>query len=124
MKKLEKQCLNRLNNLLSKFNLKIDIVNIQSNLECQYWLVDNSLSKTEWIGPWLTISDILVYSQSIFDCLKQYHNTVNSSIFPYIQVSDSQLSKLQRYSKVYQFIQSLKSNCIEELAIKMDLMGV
>lgn len=124
MKNLEKQCLDRLNNLLSKFDLKIDIVNIQSDLECQYWLIDNSLSKTEWLGPWLSISGILVYSQSIFDCLKQYHTAVNSPSFPYIQFSDRQLSKLQKYSKAYQFIQSLKSNCLEELISKMDLMGI
>lgn len=124
MKNLEKQCLDRLNNLLSKFDLKIDIVNIKSNLECQYYLVDNFLPKTEWFDPWLSISDILFERNSIFNCMKLYYDTINSSNFSYIQLSDIQLSRFQRYSKVYQFIKSLKSNCLEELISKMDLMGI
>jgi hypothetical protein len=122
MENLEEQCLEKLNIILSKFNLNIDIVNIQSNLE--YRLIDNSLPKTEWLAPWLSISDILVYRQSIFDRMKVYYDTINSSNFLYIQLSDIQLSRFQRYSKVYQSIQSLKSSSLEEFLINCDLMGI
>ena len=123
MENIEEQCLEKLNKILSKFDLKIELINIQSNF-LEYLLVDNSIPEIECIGPWLSISHILVSSQSIFDCLKKYYDTVNSSSFSYIIFSDSQLSKFQRYSKVYQSIQPLKSSCLEEIIIKMDLMGI
>ena len=125
MQNLEKHCLEKLNIILSKFNLNINIVNIQSNLE--YRLIDNSLPKTEWVAPWLSISDILIHKPSmlsIFDRMKVYYDTFNSSGFSYIQLSDIQLSRFQRYAKVYQSIQLLKSNSLEEFLINCDLMGV
>jgi hypothetical protein len=123
MENLEQKCLEKLNKILSKFDLKIEIINIQSNF-LEYLLVDNSMSEIDWLGPWLSISHILVSSYSIFDCLKKYYDTVNSSSFSYIHFSDSQLSKFQRYSKVYQSIQHLKSCYLEEFIFKCDLMGV
>jgi hypothetical protein len=125
MENLEKHCLEKLNIILSKFNLNINIVNIQSNLE--YRLIDNSLPKTEWRAPWLSISDILIYKPSmlsIFDRMKVYYDTFNSSGFSYIQLSDIQLSRFQRYAKVYQSIQPLKSSSLEEFLINCDLMRV
>jgi hypothetical protein len=122
MENLEQKCLEKLNKILSKFDLKIEIINIQSNF-LEYLLVDNSMSEIDWLGPWLSISHILVSSYSIFDCLKKYYDTVNGSSFSYIHFSDSQLSKFQRYSKAYQSIQPLKSCYLEEFIIKCDLMG-
>ena len=122
MENLEQRCLEKLNNILSKFDLKIEIINIQSNLE--YLLVDNSLPEIDWLGPWLSISHILVYKRTIFDCMKEYYDIVNSSTFSYIQLSDVHLSRFQRYSKIYQSIQLLKSDSLEEFLIKCDLMGM
>ena len=124
MENLEQKCLEKLNNILSKFDLKIDIVNIQSNLKyhLEYHLVDNSLP--DWCMSWLSISDILIYKQSIFDRMKVYHDAVNSSNFSYIELSDVQLSRFQIYSKIYQSIQSLKSSCLEEFLIRCDLTGI
>jgi hypothetical protein len=45
-------------------------------------------------------------------------------LFAYNRFSDSQLSILQRYVKTYQFIQPLKSSCLEEFIIKCDLVGI
>ena len=43
MENLEKQCLEKLDKILSKFDLKIDIVHVASLNVCQYRLIDNSL---------------------------------------------------------------------------------
>ena len=82
------------------------------------------MPQIDYLGPWLSISHILVSSQSIVDRMKEYYDTINNSSFSYIVWSDIQLSKFKRYSKVYQFIQHLKSSCLEEFIIKCDLMGV
>ena len=125
MENLEQRCLEKLDKILSKFDLAINIVNIP-NVECQYRLVDNSLSKTsysEWLGLWLSVSNILLHHNSIFKCLESYHDfiTNRSSSF---HMSPMEIKFYQRYSEVYQFIQPLKSNCLEEFLIKCDLMGI
>jgi hypothetical protein len=54
MEILEKECLDRLNKILSKFDLKIEFFHIKSN--AWYRLVDNSLSKntySNWLGLWI-----------------------------------------------------------------------
>ena len=114
MENLEQRCLEKLDKILSKFDLKIDIVHIASLNVCQYRLVDKSLSKTDWLGLWLSLDGLLFNNQSIFKCLEFYYN----------RFSDSQLSILQRYVKTYQFIQPLKSSCLEEFIIKCDLVGI
>ena len=123
MENLENQCLEKLNKILSRFKLKIDIIDFLT-LKCEYRLVDNSSTKPECIGIWLSISEILVSRKSIFDYLTAYYYTVNNSSFSYIHFSASQLSKFQKYAKIYQFIQSLKSSCLEEFLIKYDLMDI
>lgn len=136
MNNLEKQCLDKLDKLdkiLSKFDLTINIVNIP-NIECQYRLVDNSLFKTpysdlfktpysEWLGLWLSVSNILLHRNSIFECLKSYHDCITDKYFEF-HMSSMEIKFYQRYSEVYQFIQPLKSNCLEEFLIKCELMGI
>jgi hypothetical protein len=124
MENLEKECFDRLNKILSKFDLEISIVNIP-NVECQYRLIDNSISKTpysEWLGLWLSVSNILLHHNSIFECLKSYHNCITDNYFN-VHMSPMEIKFYQRYSEVYQFIQPLKSCCLEEFIIKCDLMG-
>jgi hypothetical protein len=125
MNNLEKQCLEKLNEILSKFYLAINIVNIP-NIECQYRLVDNSLFKTpysEWLGLWLSVSNILLHRNSIFECLKLYHDCITDKYFEF-HMSSMEINFYQRYSEVYQFIQPLKSNCLEEFLIRCDLIGI
>jgi hypothetical protein len=129
MENLEQRCLEKLNKLLSKFDLKIEIVHIASLSVWQYRLVDNLTNKSdwkvEWLGLWLSLNDLLFRQQSsIFECLDSYYDAVNSSSFKYIRWSDIQLSRLQRCSKAYQFIQQLKSCCLEEFIIRCDLLDI
>ena len=125
MENLEEQCLEKLDKILPKFDLAINIVNIP-NVECQYRLVDNSLSKTpysEWLGLWLSVSNILLHRNSIFECLKSYHDFITDKSLS-VNMSPMEINFYQRYSEVYQFIQPLKSNCLEEFLIKCDLVGI
>jgi hypothetical protein len=125
MNNLEKQCLEKLNEILSKFYLAINIVNIP-NIECQYRLVDNSLFKnpySEWLGLWLSVSNILLHRNSIFECLKSYHDCITDKYFEF-HMSSMEINFYQRYSEVYQFLQPLKSNCLEEFLIRCDLIGI
>ena len=128
MENLEQRCLEKLDKILSKFDLKIDIVNLESLNVCQYLLVDNLVNKadwkTAWLGSWLSLNDLLFTQQSIFECLESYYNIDNDFNF-LTYISNIQLSSAyQRYSKAHQFLQPLKSSWLEELAIKMDLMGI
>ena len=125
MENLEKQCLEKLDKILPKFDLAINIVNIP-NVECQYRLVDNSLSKTpysEWLGLWLSVSNILLHRNSIFECLKSYHDFITDKSLS-VNMSPMEIKFYQRYSEVYQFIQPLKSSCLEEFLIRCDLVGI
>ena len=125
MENLEKQCLEKLDKILSKFDLAINIVNIP-NVECQYRLVDNSLSKTpysEWLGLWLSVSNILLHRNSIFKCLESYHDFITNRSLSF-HMSSEEIKFYQRYSEVYQFIQPLKSKCLEEFLIRCDLVGM
>ena len=125
MENLEQRCLEKLDKILSKFDLAINIVNIPP-IECQYRLVDNSLSKTpysDWLGLWLSVSNILLHHNSIFKCLESYHDFITDKSLS-VHMSHEEINFYQRYSKVYQFIQPLKSSCLEEFLIKCDLVGI
>ena len=125
MENLEKQCLEKLDKILSKFGLVINIVNIP-NIECQYRLVDNSLLNnpyTGWLGLWLSVSNILLHRNSIFECLKSYHDFITDRALSF-HMSPMEIKFYQRYSEVYQFIQPLKSCCLEEFLIRCDLIGI
>jgi hypothetical protein len=127
MENLEKECLDRLNKILSKFYLQIDIVHVVSLNVLQYRLVDNLLNKTdsksEWLRLWLSLNDLLFHQQSIFHCLESYYLMSNN--FNFLTYTTHNIaSKYKRYSKAYQSIQPLKSCYLEEFIIKMDLLGV
>lgn len=130
MENLEQRCLEKLDKILSKFNLKIDIVNHESLNFCQYCLVDNSINKTywkaDWLKSWLSLNDLLFNQQSIFEYLESYYNVTNKinnfNFLPNVTYTAS--SAYQRYSEAYQLLQPLKSSCLEELVIKMDLIGI
>ena len=128
MENLEKQCLEKLDKILSKFDLKINIINLASLNVWKYQLVDKLSDKTDWktawLGSWLSLNDLLFTQHSIFECLESYYNIDNNFNF-LTYMSNIQLSSAyKRYSKAHQFIQPLKSNCLEELVIRMDLLGI
>jgi hypothetical protein len=87
-------------------------------------LTDKTNWKDAWFGLWLSVNDLLFDQHSIFECLKAYYYIDNDFKFltriPTIQLS----SAYQRYSEAHQFIQPLKSSCLEEFIIKCDLMGI
>ena len=134
MENLEKQCLDRLNKILSKCDLEINIV-VVSSIECQYRLNIKSVSKNgyhNWICLWLSVPDIFInnkYNRSIFKRLYTYYNiftehyTKNKPILNY--ESDSHLYTVQQCAKAYKDIQCLENiSCLEEFIIKCDLMGI
>lgn len=114
MENLEEQCLEKLNKILSKFDLKINIIYVAPYCVRQYRLVDRFLPETNWLGLWFSLNGLLFYNQSIFRCLESYYDIY----------SGSEVNGFQRYIEAYQFIQPLKSSCLEEFIIKMDLLEI
>ena len=125
---LEKQCIERLNNILSKFNLQIVKVNWLDRR--QYRLIYKN-DTANWIESWLSISDMLFtrtisryLTNSIFECLKTYYLVVSNPLFNRRNMRKDILYRFQDCSAAYKEIQSLKSDSFEEFIIKCDLMGV
>ena len=132
MEKLEEQCLNRLNFILSKFNLQVVI-----NANQLYRLIYKN-DTDNWIALWLSISEILfaratsIYmaDSSIFDRLKTYYNTMSNYNTMYnpsvnrLAMSKETLSKFQDCSNAYKEIAPLQSDSFEEFIIKWDLIGI
>ena len=113
---IEQICLEKLNKILSKFDLKIEIIHIASLNVWQYRLVDNFLpnnSYADWLYSWSSILDMLACRNSIFECLDTYSEyEVNSYLY-------------QRYSEAYNAIKYLENiSSLEEFIIKCDLLGV
>lgn len=130
MENIEELCLNRLNTLLSKFNLRIATIKDKQLNLCQYKLIYKNNTDDE-LALWLSIPDILfnhmisLYkSDSIFVCLASYHKTMSSPIFNTFIMNKETLSMFQDCSAAYEEIISLKFNSFEEFLIKCDLMGI
>jgi hypothetical protein len=123
MEILEKECLDRLNKILSKFDLKIEFFHIKSN--AWYRLVDNSLSKntySNWLGLWISISNMLMHRNSIFECLDSYHTFITN--VPKCMSIETRIS-YQRYSEAYNVIKHLENiSSLEEFIIRCDIMGI
>ena len=116
MENLEQRCLEKLNKILSKFNLKIEIFYNTSLTIWQYHLVDNFLPNSDyagWLYSWSSILDMLTCRNSIFECLNQYSEyEFNSHLY-------------QRYSEAFNTIKHLENICsLEEFIIKCDLIGI
>lgn len=131
MENIEELCLNRLNTLLSKFNLQITTTIKYKELNlCQYKLIYRNNTDNE-LALWLSISDILfnhmisLYkSDSIFVCLASYHKTMSSPTFNNLIMNKETLSMFQDCSAAYKEIIFLKFDSLEEFLIKCDLMGI
>ena len=116
MENLEQRCVEKLNKILSKFNLKIEIFYNTSRNVWQYRLVDNFLpnnSYADWLYSWSSILDMLACRNSIFECLNTYSAyEFNSYLY-------------NRYYEAFNAIKHLENICcLEEFIIKCDLMGI
>lgn len=117
MENLEDICLDKLNKILSEFDLKVSIVRIKSISVCQYRLTYGNCNEN-WIGYWKSLSDMLIKKQdwTIFDCLQQYHGVskhLKSSVLQYKNLSDA-----------YNSIKCLQSDSLEEFMINCNLIGI
>jgi hypothetical protein len=111
MENLEQRCLEKLNKILSKFNLKIEIFHNVSRNVWQYILIDNYSTKDTYSNRlclWSSISDMLIpnkHRNSIFECLNLY--------------------SYRRYLEAYNAIKYLENICcLEEFIFKCDLIGI
>ncbi len=143
MESLEKQIINRLNKVLNKYNLAImyannhnyktttEIDNILVKYCDRYFLVktdgeiDNDITiiKQYYIS-WDKIEFILLssaYEYSIFELIDTAQKTIK-------QYNDRGIGLPEIYvlfDKLYNELYSLNNcSCLEELSIKMDLMGI
>ena len=131
MENIETQCLEKLNNILSKFNLQIVIIKVNQLNQRQHRLIYKN-DTANWIALWLSISEILfahttskyMADSSIFDRLKTYYNTMSNSSVNRLAMSKETLFKFQDCSDAYKEIASLKSGSFEEFIIKCDLIGI
>ena len=130
MENLEEHCLERLNNILSKFDLQVVKHGVESQIK--YVLVD--ISNNPYSGDihvnndmlkWPSINTMLCSSRSIFYILSQHvENAAYFGLFDY-NAPRKIYEKYQRYSEAYNNIKYLEnSNCLEEIILKMDLMGI
>ena len=107
-------CLERLNNMLSRFNLKIVSVKISSLNVNQYRLIYEMYNEN-WIGMWKSISDMMFKpTNSIFDCLESYYVSCLG-----IQEYQSTLPSMLYINcyHAYQAIKHLKSSSLEEFLV-------
>ena len=143
MESLEKQIINRLNKVLNKYNLAIiyannhnyktttEIDNILVKYCDSYFLVktdgeiDNDITIIEqYYISWDKIEFVLLssaYQYSIFDLVDTAQKIIK-------QYNDRGIGLPEIYvlfDKLYNELHSLNNcSCLEELSIKMDLMGI
>ena len=143
MESLEKQIINRLNKVLNKYDLAIiyannhnyktttEIDNILVKYCDRYFLVktdgkiDNDITIIEqYYISWDKIEFILLssaYEYSIFELIDTAQKTIK-------QYNDRGIGLPEIYvlfDKLYNELHSLNNcSCLEELSIKMDLMGI
>ena len=118
MENLEEYCLERLNNILFKFDLQV--VKRVDKFQNKYVLID--IQKNHIISSYKSINEILFSSQSIFYALSM-HKMLYVSFF--ITMFPAIGKRYQRYINAYNNIKNLENtSSLEELAMKMDLMGI
>ena len=120
MENLEEQIITRLNNYLEKYGLCIRSVDTDTDLFGPYYDVynwglfmtsysDDSIIHRHRIILWKTSNDML---------LSKKHN-----IFKYVKYYVFKYVKYSQYNEVCDFRYCISDN-LEELAMKMDLMGI
>jgi hypothetical protein len=128
MEDLEEQCIEKLNKLLYNYGLKIIYTSVLSNLFYDYYLYDeiNRCHIYKW-----TLFDNILFNHDSYDSLfyklHQYYKdyVYLVSIQPQINKKINQQHIWKRYADAYDNIKHLEnSSCLEEIIIKMDLMGI
>ena len=124
MENLEKEIINRLNTFLSKYHLVITTVDAHNSIYGINYYLDDKIFVSCMYG-WGSIDEMLFDSSfSIFHKLNNYNKHVSyySNMQPYENI---ELHRYKRYVTAYNNIKYLEnSSCLEELTIKMDLMGI
>ena len=114
MKNIEEEIINRLNKILSKYDLKI------TNHIYKSWSgyhLDDEITY-DFICGWESIDEMLFdSSSSLFHSLNPYYKDVDINRCMEFEI-------YERYAGAYKEIQPLQSNCLEEFIIKCDLMGL
>ena len=123
MENLENQCLEKLNKILSKFDLQIVIIKVNQLNQRQCRLVYKN-DTVNWLALWLSISDMLFERTTIFECLNSYYIVLSTPKYNRPDICNDRLSKFQACSAAYKEIEPLKSSSFEEFLINCDLMGV
>ena len=116
MKNIEEEIIFRLNKILSKYDLKITNYTYRSCNMDGYQLDDQITY--DFIRIWESIDEMLFDSScSLFHSLYPYYKDVDIN-------RGMEFEIYERCAGAYKEIQPLKSSCLEELIIKMDLMGI
>lgn len=121
MENLEEEIINRINKILSKYSLKI--TNDTYKLcDMNGYQLDDEITNG-FICSWESIDEMLFDSSlSLFNKLNHYYNT---AYIQSITKRSKTLERYKRYAAAYDSIKYLKNiSCLEELTIKMDLIGI
>ena len=142
MENLEKEIINRLNKILNKYNLEIiskinhnykTTISVDDTLKkycSEYNLVeihseiDNDITIIECYYTWKTIKSMLLESlviRSLFDTINSSHNAIKHYIERGVEPPRVHLIIDKLYNE-FVFLNNCTS--YEELAIKMDLIGI
>ncbi len=117
MENLEKHCLERLNNILFKFDLQV--VKRVDEFQNKYVLLD--IQENHIISSYKSINEMLFSSQPIFYALLMHKMYVSFFITMFPTVG----KRYQRYINAYNNIKYLENtSSLEEFVIKMDLIGI
>jgi hypothetical protein len=139
MENLEKQCLEKMNNILEKHSMKIIHVRVHDRF--QFRLIDQMISDNDILKSlkpvlytWHELRDIFIkydnrkrycYDNTIIEVLFRHYNILHEGSFKLLKMPDNIISRYMRYSNAYNEIKNLDScDSLEEFLIKMDLMGI
>ena len=118
MENLENICLEKLNKILSEFNLKVSDVHSKLVSDWKYKLTYDNSNENWIVCYWTSVSDMLFEEQvcTIFDSLQYYQEVPRQSESLMLQYKD--------LSDAYSAIKCLRSNSLEEFIINCDLIGM
>ncbi len=122
---LETRCLEKLNIILSKFNLQIVVIKVNHVNQRQYRLVYKN-NTADWLVLWLSVNEMLFTytTRTIFGFLNSYYTVMSNSSFNRLDMTKDTLSRFYDCSNAYKEILHLKSSSLEEFLINCDLMGI
>jgi hypothetical protein len=121
MENLEEYCLERLNNILFKFDLQVVKHTVKSQIK--YILIDIQTNNN--LSVYKSINEMLFSSLPIFHDLSKYSLSASFFISNFNITSPKIGKRCIRYINAYNNIKYLEnSNSLEEFLIKCNLMGI